>query len=41
MAGAARVAAARRGRFTDAIEALALELSGRPPERRRWWSSGK
>ena len=41
MAGAARVAAARRGRFTDAIEALALELSGQPPERRRWWSSDK
>ena len=35
--GEALIAAARRGRFTDAIEALALELSGRPPERRRWW----
>ncbi|HMD65380.1 MAG TPA: AAA family ATPase [Stellaceae bacterium] len=33
-----RVAAARRGKVTDAIAALVLELSGRPPERRRWWS---
>jgi pilus assembly protein CpaE len=33
-----RVAASRRGKFTDAIASLALELSGRPPERRRWWS---
>jgi pilus assembly protein CpaE len=32
-----RVAAARRSKFTDAIAALVLELSGRPPERRRWW----
>ena len=36
-----RVAAARRGKFTDAIAALALELSGRPPERRRWWRFAK
>jgi pilus assembly protein CpaE len=35
------VAASRRGKFTDAIASLALELSGRPPERRRWWSIGK
>ena len=33
-----RVAAARHNKFTDAIAALVLELSGRPPERRRWWS---
>jgi pilus assembly protein CpaE len=36
-----RVAAARRGKFTDAIAALVLELSGRPPERRRWWSTAR
>jgi pilus assembly protein CpaE len=36
-----RVAAARRSKFTDAIAALVLELSGRPPERRRWWSLGR
>ena len=36
-----RVAAARRSKFTDAIAALVLELSGRPPERRRWWSSAR
>ena len=32
-----RVAAARRGKFTDGIATLAVELSGRPQERRRWW----
>ena len=37
----ARVAAARRSKFTDAIAALVLELSGRPLERRRWWSIGR
>jgi pilus assembly protein CpaE len=36
-----RVAAARRSKFSDAIAALALELSGRSPERRRWWSIGR
>jgi pilus assembly protein CpaE len=36
-----RVAAARRSKFTDAIASLALELLGRPPERRRWWSIRK
>ena len=36
-----RVAAAQRGKFTDAIAALVLELSGRPPERRRWWSTAR
>lgn len=36
-----QVAAAKRGKFADAIGALVLELSGRPPERRRWWSSAK
>ena len=36
-----QVAASRRGKFADAIGALVLELSGRPPERRRWWSSAK
>jgi pilus assembly protein CpaE len=34
-----QIAAARRGRCADAIAALALELSGRPPSRRRWWRS--
>jgi len=37
----ARVAAARRGKFADAIAALVLELSGRPPERRHWWRSAR
>ena len=37
----AGVAAARRGKFTDAIAALALELSGRRQQRRRWWSAAK
>jgi pilus assembly protein CpaE len=41
VAGASKIAAARRGKFTDAIAGLALELSGRPPERRRWWRSEK
>jgi pilus assembly protein CpaE len=36
-----RVAAARRSKFTDAIAALVLELTGRPPEGRRWWSSAR
>jgi pilus assembly protein CpaE len=36
-----RVAAAHRGKFADALGALALELSGRQPKRRRWWSSAK
>jgi len=36
-----RVAAARRSKFTDAISALVLELSGRPPERHRWWRRAK
>ena len=36
-----RVAAARRSKFSDAIAALVLELSGRSPERRRWWSIGR
>jgi len=40
-ANGTRVAAARRSKFTDAIAALVLELSGRPPERRRWWSSAR
>ena len=35
------VAVARRSKFSDAIAALVLELSGRPPERRRWWSSAR
>jgi pilus assembly protein CpaE len=34
------IAAARRGRFADAIAGLALELTGRPAQRRRWWGSG-
>jgi pilus assembly protein CpaE len=36
-----RVAVASRGKFADAIGALVLELSGRPPEQRRWWSSAE
>jgi pilus assembly protein CpaE len=39
-AGAAsrgQIAGAHRGPFRDALAALALELSGQPPERRRWW----
>jgi len=36
-----RVAAARRSKLADAIATLALELSGRPPERRRWWRAAK
>jgi hypothetical protein len=41
VAGGAKIAAGRRGKFTDAIAALAFELSGRPPERRRWWRAEK
>ncbi len=41
VAGATKIAAARRGKFADAIAALALEMSGRPPERRRWWRAEK
>jgi hypothetical protein len=41
ISGGAKIAAAQRGKFTDAIAALALELSGRPPERRRWWRADK
>ena len=37
----AMVAAARRGKFTVAMAALALELSGRPQQRRRWWRFAK
>ena len=40
-ASGAAVAAAQRGKFRDAIAALAFELSGRAvePRRRRWWST--
>jgi pilus assembly protein CpaE len=31
----------RRGKFFDAIAALALEISGRPPERTPWWKFSK
>ena len=41
VAGATKIAAARRGKFADAIAALALEMSGRPAERRRWWRAEK
>jgi pilus assembly protein CpaE len=41
ISGGAKIAAAQRGKFTDAIAALALELSGRPPERRRWWKADR
>ena len=40
-ASSPRVAAARRGKFADALGTLALDLSGRPPGRRRWWSAAK
>ena len=36
-----RVAAAGRNKFTEAIAALVLELSGRPTERRRWWRTSR
>ncbi len=36
-----RLAAARRGKFADALGTLALELSGRPPGRHRWWRAAK
>jgi pilus assembly protein CpaE len=39
-AGGARIAAAQHSKFTDAIARLVLELSGRPPPRRRWWRAG-
>jgi pilus assembly protein CpaE len=38
--GSGPLPAARNGKFGNAIGALALELSGRPPQRRRWWRSG-
>jgi pilus assembly protein CpaE len=41
VAGETKIAAARRGKFSDAIAGLALELSGRLPERRRWWRAEK
>jgi pilus assembly protein CpaE len=41
VSGGAKIAAARRGKFADAIATLALEMSGRPPERRRWWRAEK
>jgi pilus assembly protein CpaE len=40
-ASSPRVAAARRGKFADALGTLALDLSGRPPGRRRWWRAAK
>jgi len=36
-----RVAASRRSKFADAIATLVLELSGRPPERCRWWRAAR
>jgi pilus assembly protein CpaE len=41
VAGSTKIAAARRGKFSDAISGLALGLSGRPPKRRRWWRAEK
>jgi pilus assembly protein CpaE len=41
ISGGAKIAAAQGGKFTDAIAALALELSGRPRERRRWWRADR
>jgi pilus assembly protein CpaE len=40
-AGSTKIPASRRGKFADAISALAIGLSGRPPKRRRWWRSEK
>jgi pilus assembly protein CpaE len=39
--GSTRIAAARRGKFGEAISALALGLSGRTQGRRRWWRAEK
>jgi pilus assembly protein CpaE len=39
--GSTRIAVARYGKVGDAISALALGLSGRLPERRRWWRADK
>ena len=36
-----KVAAERRGKFADAVGALASELSGRTKHRRRWWRAKK
>ena len=36
-----QVAAARRGKFADAVAGLASELSGRTRERRGWWRARK
>jgi pilus assembly protein CpaE len=36
-AGGAKIAAAQRGKFTDAIATLARELMGRASPRQRWW----
>jgi pilus assembly protein CpaE len=41
VSGGTKIAASQRGKFTDAIVALALELSGRAPSRRRWWRTDK
>jgi pilus assembly protein CpaE len=41
VAGGTKIAAAQRSKFTDAIAGFALQLSGRPPERWRWWRAGK
>ena len=41
VSGGAKIAVAQRGKFADAIAGLALELSGRAPERRRWWRAEK
>jgi pilus assembly protein CpaE len=37
----ARIPVAERGGFVESIASLALELSGRTPERRRWWRLSK
>jgi pilus assembly protein CpaE len=36
-----QVAAARRGKFADAVAALALEVSGRRRRQQRWWRAKK
>jgi pilus assembly protein CpaE len=36
-----QVAAMRRGKFSDAVAVLALELAGRKRSRRRWWGGKK
>jgi Flp pilus assembly CpaE family ATPase len=40
-AGGARIPAAGRGALADGLAALALEIVGRPADRRGWWRFAK